>query len=424
LGSASTTLRTLQETDIINIFHNETVCGHLLIKQAGISAVPTFLEYISGTCTINFITGVDFSSSNRNPDQGDDLHSQSEEWNEYQAAISSVGTILQDYCVDGKCHFFGFGMKEKKTSTSYDVFAAGGQLVTEGVDGLLGAYENQLWNPDYIMSEPTLCAPLIKTAAQIAMQRTNTDPQAYTILLILTDGEFHDMPQTIDEICSASESPLSIIIVGIGAGHFGNMEKLDSDDKKLTSSFGKKCWRDIVQFLPYRKYSDFPSTLAAETLAEVPDQVVQYFYGKDIMPTLREAVPVGECLVTDLSSMPLAESFSSPPIATAQHCIDAEQRSEQGINVRNSIALEEGGGKELASKGEALVEASTPLPVPVPSPRTHTDQCAMKEMRHTLGLTTPYDRLCQKSRSVEPAQLPIATSALLKPEVRLEKKFP
>jgi hypothetical protein len=38
----------------------------------------------------------------------------------------------------------------------------------------------------------------------------------YNILLILTDGEIHDMQATKDIIVDASELPLSIIIIGIG----------------------------------------------------------------------------------------------------------------------------------------------------------------------------------------------------------------
>lgn len=38
----------------------------------------------------------------------------------------------------------------------------------------------------------------------------------YHILLILTDGEIHDMEETKNIIIKASSLPLSIIIVGVG----------------------------------------------------------------------------------------------------------------------------------------------------------------------------------------------------------------
>ena len=49
-------------------------------------------------------------------------------------------------------------------------------------------------------------------------------------MLILTDGEIHDMPETKDLICELSKFPVSIIIVGVGNESFRQMEALDSDN--------------------------------------------------------------------------------------------------------------------------------------------------------------------------------------------------
>ena len=38
----------------------------------------------------------------------------------------------------------------------------------------------------------------------------------YQILLLLTDGAIHDMPETINLVCALAEMPCSIIIVGVG----------------------------------------------------------------------------------------------------------------------------------------------------------------------------------------------------------------
>ncbi len=73
---------------------------------------------------------------------------------------------------------------------------------------------------------------------------------------------------------AASDKPLSIIIVGVGAADFKNMEFLDSDDKALVGSGGKQAYRDVVQFIPFRNFLSMdPMMLAKHTLAEVPQQV-------------------------------------------------------------------------------------------------------------------------------------------------------
>lgn len=85
---------------------------------------------------------------------------------------------------------------------------------------------------------------------------------SYQILLILTDGEIHDMAATKDIIVKNCNLPTSIIIVGIGNASFGNMEELDGDGG-LFASNGTRCPRDIVQFVPFNKYGGNPTMLAA-----------------------------------------------------------------------------------------------------------------------------------------------------------------
>lgn len=59
------------------------------------------------------------------------------------------------------------------------------------------------------------------------------------------------MDKVIDLIIRCTSLPLSIIIVGIGAADFSNMERLDGDNG-LYDSKGRKAARDIVQFVPFR----------------------------------------------------------------------------------------------------------------------------------------------------------------------------
>lgn len=62
------------------------------------------------------------------------------------------------------------------------------------------------------------------------------------------------MDQTRGAIVAASRLPMSIIIVGVGRADFTDMEILDGDDGRLTTITGEPAVRDIVQFVPYRKF--------------------------------------------------------------------------------------------------------------------------------------------------------------------------
>lgn len=94
----------------------------------------------------------------------------------------------------------------------------------------------------------------------------NEGSNTYQILLILTDGEIHDMDKTIDLLVQNCQLPLSIIIVGVGNADFSNMDRLDGDNG-LYSSNGRVASRDIVQFVPFRNVEMNPDTLAQELLA-------------------------------------------------------------------------------------------------------------------------------------------------------------
>ncbi|GAA6102310.1 copine-4 isoform X1, partial [Tachysurus ichikawai] len=107
----------------------------------------------------------------------------------------------------------------------------------------------------------------------------------YFILLILTDGVITDMADTRDAIVHASHLPMSIIIVGVGSADFTDMQMLDGDDGILRSPKGEPVLRDIVQFVPFRNFKHAsPAALAKTVLAEVPNQVVDYYNSKSIKP--------------------------------------------------------------------------------------------------------------------------------------------
>jgi len=46
----------------------------------------------------------------------------------------------------------------------------------------------------------------------------------YFTILLMTDGEIHDMDKSIDQIVVSSSLPVSIIIVGVGNANFSSME--------------------------------------------------------------------------------------------------------------------------------------------------------------------------------------------------------
>jgi len=122
--------------------------------------------------------------------------------------------------------------------------------------------------------------------------KANEQIRMYHILLILTDGEIHDMNETKDLIVECSKYPLSIIIIGIGNADFKNMKELDGDEVAIRNREGEKALRDIVQFVEFNEFKQNTALLAEEVLKEVPDQVVEYMKSKGINPEPMPVMPM------------------------------------------------------------------------------------------------------------------------------------
>uniref|UniRef100_A0A673MGP8 Copine-3-like n=1 Tax=Sinocyclocheilus rhinocerous TaxID=307959 RepID=A0A673MGP8_9TELE len=260
-------------------------------KNSGVVSITkeyTFLDYIMGGCQINFTVGIDFTGSNGDPKSPDSLHYISPQGvNEYLSAIWSVGLVVQDYDSDKMFPAFGFGAQIPPTwqvSHEFPLNFNPTNPFCAGVEGVVEAYRMCL--PQVKLYGPTNFAPIINHMARFAQQalQQNTASQYY-VLLIITDGVITDMDQTRGAIVAASRLPMSIIIVGVGKADFTDMEILDGDDGRLRSIKGEPAVRDIVQFVPFRKFQNSPKEeLAKCVLAEVPGQVVTFFNMMKLLP--------------------------------------------------------------------------------------------------------------------------------------------
>ncbi|POM67893.1 Copine, partial [Phytophthora palmivora] len=192
--------------------------------------------------------------------------------NQYQHAISSTVSILQEYDADKKFPVYGFG---GIPPGAYDVdhcFPLNLNPSNPEVAGYQGVLQ---WHKlTFILFGGN---SLINQSMRIATQLSDPRKQKYFVLLIITDGAIMDMQGTIDALVEASHSaPLSIVIIGVGPADFSSMVALDGDGGRLRASNGRVSARDIVQFVPYNRFVGYPDALTRETLAEIPHQLCQY----------------------------------------------------------------------------------------------------------------------------------------------------
>lgn len=286
--------------------------GYVDVIDARLDRPYTMIAYLKGGLQVSMMVAIDFTGSNGDPRDPQSLHYGSGRiLNSYIEAIHAIGNIVMEYDYDKLIPAYGFGARPIVGASVSHCFPLSGNAVHEqvsGIEGVLAAYTS-CFDRGVVLSGPTYFAQIIRRCAALA----NGSPNAYSVLLLITDGAVNDMQETINAICDAAMTPLSIIIVGVGNADFSNMEFLDGDSKALKSSSGVPCRRDIVQFVPYNriKAQGGPGLLAKETLKELPGQLVGYYTAMGIPP----APPV---VVGEPEIMTAAPNPPSAPPAGAQ----------------------------------------------------------------------------------------------------------
>ncbi|CAI2386988.1 unnamed protein product [Moneuplotes crassus] len=216
---------------------------------------------------------VDFTASNgdiRRPSSFCFLNS-TVRYIDYQNMIKLVGNILEVYrynCPQYPCYGFGGIPKYVDKRKVSHCFHLNGEIEPEvdGVERILDAYQLSFLNCE-IYGHTNFESCMIKTVDCI---KDRMNKKMYHILLILTNGDIHDMPKTRDIIVERSHYPLSIIIIGFGENSFHKMIELNGDYIILCNTKVEATIRDIVQFVKFNEFRHGNiQALAEEVLEEV-----------------------------------------------------------------------------------------------------------------------------------------------------------
>jgi len=268
----------------------ETSDGELvpLSRQQSVKSKPEFIDYLTGGCQISLAVAIDFTASNGDPREEGTPHyfypPDSEQWNDYQKAIFAVGSILEKYDSDGLVPTWGFGAKYGPKVRH--CFQCGDEVEAKGVNGIMDAYRG-VFSTQLTMSYPADFTEVIRTAASYVQHKQEVAEEendlSYTILLILTAGNIENVQETKQQLIEASDTPLSIVIVGIGDNDFASMEFLDEHQPEVEGG------RDITKFVRFNDYKSY-NLLTEAVLDEIPNQLVEYFYDRDILPGIAEDI--------------------------------------------------------------------------------------------------------------------------------------
>ena len=168
--------------------------------------------------------GIDCTKSNIEQGKmsfgGRSLHDVSTGTNPYIEVITLIyKTLVAKLDDDGAVDVYGFGDIETRTTR---VFSFNNFKPIRGCDNMIERYLRIV--PSLVLSGQTSFAPLINETIDLI----RADSQ-YRVLVIVADGRINDNGETRQAIIDASMYPLSIIMIGVGDGPFGEMETFDDD---------------------------------------------------------------------------------------------------------------------------------------------------------------------------------------------------
>jgi copine 1/2/3 len=244
--------------------------GVISILWSELKVNQNFIDHLRNGINIKEIIAIDYTKSNIEYTHPTSNHYIThDKLNPYEASIMNITEILEVYNKDKIIHLYGFGGIPKGRNKISHCFELG---IASNTREALDIYRQTL--PTIQFSRPTNFNEIILKAQE--MCENDQNPMSYYIVLILTDGDLHDYPETSTNIVNSCKYPLSFIIVGIGNADFRSMIQLDSDNEPLKDREGRIAQRDIVQFVPFNKYRDHHGLLASQLLEEVPDQICGY----------------------------------------------------------------------------------------------------------------------------------------------------
>ena len=180
--------------------------------------------------------------------------------NQYESALFNVGNVVEPYDLEKSFPVWGFGgipLHIPGMSGVSHCFAINGQPLNPdiiGIQGIVDTYKSTL--PQISLGSPRLFAPMLRDFKKSFINEIHgtlnywKNERQYRILLILTDGEIDDMPETKALIADMDGIPCSIIIVGVGSCKFEGMQELYGFDTRPDAFYLS---HDIVKFVAFNE---------------------------------------------------------------------------------------------------------------------------------------------------------------------------
>ena len=237
-----------------------------------------FIKLLKKGLNLDLSIAIDFTGSNLDPEFDDSLHYIKNGFiNNYEKAMRENIKIISTYNKNDKYNVYGFGAEIN--GTFQDIFNINRKEdpSIQGIENIISEYKKTVNNVYF--SGPTFFSPVFQEIKR-KLEINNNNDFNYHILLIISDGEIHDINETIDSIIQVSMLPISIIIIGVGDNVYYDMKRLNGENGKLISSKGEILDKDIIQYVHFNDFADDLNKLTEAVLKYIPEQISYYYKDK------------------------------------------------------------------------------------------------------------------------------------------------
>jgi len=250
-----------------------------------------FIDLVENGLQIKLSFAIDYTNSNLVYTNPNSLHyiGNPEKPNPYENCLRCFGELISSYDFNHKLALHGFGAVIPSTGDTSHCFPISltKNPIANGIEEAIKQYKESL--AKVTLDGPTYFFPVFKENIDMLKDDDECPTSIYHILVIITDGNNHDIDEMVRQLIKSERYPISVCIVGVGDGNFTKMLQMDSKTKPLEDKDGNKSERDMCQFVRYNDFKYKPDKLAEYMLTDIPSQVEAYYRASQDFVGLKDA---------------------------------------------------------------------------------------------------------------------------------------
>ena len=283
VGSVIKTLEQLKDAmdkkEKIPIINEDGVEKGYFYVSFSIENRSRFIDLIENGLQIKLSFAIDYTNSNLVYTNPNSLHyiGNPEKLNPYENCLRCFGELISSYDFNHKIALHGFGAVIPSTGDTSHCFPVSltKDPIANGIEEAIKQYRESL--PKITLDGPTYFFPVFKENLDMLKDDEDCPTSIYHILVIISDGNNHDIDEMVRQLIKSERYPISVCIVGVGDENFSRMLQMDSRTKPLEDKDGNKSERDMCQFVRYNDFKDRPDKLVEYMLTVIPSQVEAYY---------------------------------------------------------------------------------------------------------------------------------------------------